>query len=425
MKLISVTRITNVVFAVSVIFAISGSVASAQIPEIELGGYAWSSNIGWISLNCATGGVGGASVCPGSAGPGPKSDYKVTIEEVTGNMTGYAWSSNIGWIRFGGLSGFPTATGNVAQNARVTGTYPNLTMQGWARACAGTDSSANSCDTMANNPDAGGWDGWISLRGTSPNYGVNINNFGSAQYVWGSTVVGWIDMSSRATEAAIRSNLDITAFARTGAAVESNGLVNNVQFSATVTGVPTGVSVPYRLVSGAATPVSGTFSNGTFSNGLTLNGLNFGTTQTATLYLDMPPAVALPGVLIEGIGSNPPEETAGNSRSIPFDLNPAPPVITLTSGTTNTDRVTIRQGETVTLNWSITAESNVSCVAQGNVASNPSITHNAALNNTSNGQFSTNALTSRSEITISCTGATGTTYTRTVFIDMIPGVQEI
>ena len=164
--------------------------AQAQIPSgLEFNGYAWSSNIGWISLNCRTGGAGGSNICG-------TSNYRLVVNPSTRDISGYAWSSNIGWVRFGGLTGtFPGASGNIRQNAHVTGTYPNLSLRGWARACAGTNSYPNNCGSSAVNSVSGGWDGYISLKGN--NYGVSSANFGSAQYVWGGDVVGWVDMSTR------------------------------------------------------------------------------------------------------------------------------------------------------------------------------------------------------------------------------------
>lgn len=166
------------------------AIAAPQVSGIQqnlsLDGYAWSSNIGWVSLNCRTGGVGQSNICA-------TANYRVSIDP-NGNLNGYAWSPNIGWIRFGGLSNFPTGAGTTPANAHFTGTFPDLELTGWARACSGTASPVGTCSDMNNNPAAGGWDGWISLRGSG--YGISTNNFGSPQYAWGSTVVGWLDMSS-------------------------------------------------------------------------------------------------------------------------------------------------------------------------------------------------------------------------------------
>lgn len=160
-------------------------------------GYAWSSNIGWISFNsCANPDVSFPD-CTGST-----QDYGVTYNS-SGVLSGYAWSPNIGWIKFGGLSGFPTGAGTTNANATVTTVNPNAgRFSGWARACAGTlNSSPNeslpgNCTSMTSRTD--GWDGWISLSGTG--YGVSFNpNTGNPEpssYAWGSDVVGWIDFSN-------------------------------------------------------------------------------------------------------------------------------------------------------------------------------------------------------------------------------------
>lgn len=152
----------------------------------ELDGYAWSSNAGWISLNCNTGGTSGGNIC-GTA------NYRVQISS-EGAITGYAWSSNIGWIRFGGLSSFPSGNGTVAVNARAVGTFPALTFEGWARACAGTTSAANTCNTMTARSD--GWDGWISLKGSGYSVVTNATGFNASSFAWGSDVIGWIDASN-------------------------------------------------------------------------------------------------------------------------------------------------------------------------------------------------------------------------------------
>lgn len=176
---------------------------------IELDGYAWSSTIGWISLNCKTGSAAGGNVCA-------TSDYQVVINS-SGNVSGYAWSSNIGWIRFGGLSQYPVDAGNpgidgVATNnpARVTGTYPALTFAGWARACAGTASSADSCNNMTARSD--GWDGWISLKGNT--YSITAQSGGTINgpaYAWGSTNVGWIDMAAQVKWSTVSATLTGTS----------------------------------------------------------------------------------------------------------------------------------------------------------------------------------------------------------------------
>jgi hypothetical protein len=123
----------------------------------NLSGWAWSSNVGWISFNCTN-----TSSC-GTVNYGVNKD-------VSGNLAGYAWSSNIGWIQFGGLSSFPSGGGTQGLNAVMQGS--NLV--GWVRALS----------------YSGDWDGWISLSGSL--YGVSLSSNSYTGYAWGSTVVGWV-----------------------------------------------------------------------------------------------------------------------------------------------------------------------------------------------------------------------------------------
>lgn len=153
-------------FFVAVSFYFLSTNVKAQAPTTAaLDGYAWSSNIGWISFATSTNGNNLATI------------------DSSGNISGFAWSPNIGWVKFGGLSSFPTGGGTVASNAIYDNTTKLIT--GWARACAGTISG--NCTSMTSRSD--GWDGWISLFGTG--YGVNLNS--SPSYAWGGDVVGWVD----------------------------------------------------------------------------------------------------------------------------------------------------------------------------------------------------------------------------------------
>jgi len=150
------------------------SEAFYQTGTTEMNNYAWSSNIGWISM-----GNGG--------------NEQVSIN-TNGTVTGYAWSSNIGWIRFGGLSGFPTGGGTTASNAQLVSTGGgNYQLRGWARACAGAANTA-SC-SGGTHPSAGGWDGWIALSGSNHTVVLSSSGVAAGSYAWGGNVVGWIDMS--------------------------------------------------------------------------------------------------------------------------------------------------------------------------------------------------------------------------------------
>lgn len=146
----------------------------AVTAPIPLNGYAWSDNIGWVSFNCSNN-----NSCADNGGV----DYKVEID--SGYFEGFAWSDNIGWISFeaNDVSGCPSGS----CRAILSGASIN----GWARVI--------SCK---NNPDpgaCGGWDGWISLSGSAPDYGVSVNSDGKFEgYAWSDLAVGWINFKTSA-----------------------------------------------------------------------------------------------------------------------------------------------------------------------------------------------------------------------------------
>lgn len=152
-------------FALSCIIPVGASAAT-------LSGYAWSETIGWISFTPATNGGNTINI------------------DASGNVSGYGWSENIGWVKFGELSNIPSG----GADAKITGS----SFTGWARACAGT--VTGDCNGSSRTD---GWDGWISLSGTSPDYGVTLNPVTGVfdGYAWGSEVVGWLDFSYATTDA--------------------------------------------------------------------------------------------------------------------------------------------------------------------------------------------------------------------------------
>jgi hypothetical protein len=116
-------------------------------------------------------------------------DYGVNVDSLTGDFSGYAWSENIGWIKFDPAGPYPGAPSSSA-----TLNLSTNEVSGWARACAG---AVNPDCTGGTNPDSGGWDGWIKMRGTVPNYGVSLNP-GTKEFLgfaWGSDVIGWISFN--------------------------------------------------------------------------------------------------------------------------------------------------------------------------------------------------------------------------------------
>ncbi len=171
MKFLYLKLVLSLVLAFLPAFAHAGA-------EHNLVGWAWSSNIGWISFNSTndhdpnTAGVQQSGINYGV--------HKSASGDLCGNngcsLPGYAWSPAIGWIQFGGLSSFPSGSGTQGINAAVNGTN----LQGWARALS-YDAS---------------WDGWISLSGAGPSYGVSLFGSTFSGYAWGSDVLGWINFDN-------------------------------------------------------------------------------------------------------------------------------------------------------------------------------------------------------------------------------------
>ncbi len=148
-----------------------------------LSGYAWSSNIGWISFTSANCDAdnngqsdGAVPDCP-SAGT-PMAHYGV-MRATNGNLSGYAWSDKIGWTIFNpSMPPNPPTLPNQSANIPLSGPAT-----GWARA-------------LANDAS---WDGWIKFD-SGGNYGPGVVLGGSdgctlTGYAWGSNVIGWISMS--------------------------------------------------------------------------------------------------------------------------------------------------------------------------------------------------------------------------------------
>jgi hypothetical protein len=199
-------KIGLVILVILAAYSFSNYKEISSAPTDNAKGYAWGADkdgsnptggLGWVSFNCINE--------PGSCGIG--NNYGVNINPTTLDVTGYAWSNNYGWLKFGGLSGFPTATGTVASNAKFVGTYTggnfNGYIQGWARFCSPA-ANPETCSGFVENDKNGGWDGWVSLKSTTaPLYGVNVASNIISGYAWGGNnngknPVGWISFGGTA-----------------------------------------------------------------------------------------------------------------------------------------------------------------------------------------------------------------------------------
>ena len=123
--------LTSIAFVVMFLGAASFA-PQAHASTSDLTGWAWSSNIGWISFNSANNGSGGGS-------------YKVSVDTSTtpAKISGWAWSSNIGWIDFNAADAVVSACG--------TGPTVNITtglVAGWAAVY-----SDGSCIELSSSPN--------------------------------------------------------------------------------------------------------------------------------------------------------------------------------------------------------------------------------------------------------------------------------
>lgn len=220
-------------------------VADAPAPDNNLCGFAWGATsqapdfgVGWISFNrkdCDADGNGQSdgtpSGCPAAGTAIPA--YGVSLDG-SNNLTGYAWSSNIGWVQFGGLSGFPTGGGTTAANASLSGTPTSGTISGWAKVISGDEAEH-------------GWDGWISLKGSTP-YGVTVSSRQFDNFAWGDDVVGWLDFNADGSDGknvrfcdAETLGVELSANPAAGSAP-----LNDVDLTAVVSGTATG-NITYKF----------------------------------------------------------------------------------------------------------------------------------------------------------------------------------
>lgn len=163
----------------------------------NVSGYAWNSNVGWISFNatdCDSDSNGKVDVACGSDNASVNIiDYGVNIDSVTRNFSGYAWSSGVGWISFnrsdtGNPPGQPNNSGNgpIADYNKVSGE-----VKGWAKILS-----------LGDN-------GWIKLRKFSSDvnppgdYGVSIAGGNFSGWAWNANDdvippgggIGWISFN--------------------------------------------------------------------------------------------------------------------------------------------------------------------------------------------------------------------------------------
>jgi hypothetical protein len=141
----------------------------------NLVGWAWSSNIGWVSFNSNL-----PSATPTSV---PCGTYCVSVS-ATGDMSGYAWSSSIGWLSFNAtdISGCPGATAPKVTNGVVSG---------WARFLTGKDRT-DGWDGCVELADSGAGALHPSQAGSNKGVYMDPTTGTFSGFAWGSDVVGWL-----------------------------------------------------------------------------------------------------------------------------------------------------------------------------------------------------------------------------------------
>lgn len=166
-------------------------------------GWAWSENIGWISFNCANPELP-APRCIGA------NNYGVNIDPVTGLFSGRAYSEHIGYITFNSQAPNDELRGCPVNPCEARLDTNNGQISGWARALTPLGADARASQPGDDNPQRGGWDGWIKLRGAAQNgavYGVFYDDSFPANprlsgWAWGGddinseAVIGWISFNA-------------------------------------------------------------------------------------------------------------------------------------------------------------------------------------------------------------------------------------
>jgi hypothetical protein len=228
-----------------------------------LAGWAWSSNIGWVSFNSLD--KDNSNANGNAIGGGP---YDVSVDS-SGNLGGYAWSSNVGWISFN--------PADVSDCTNASKAYINMadgSVTGFARVISGKGRTD-------------GWNGCIELSG--PNHlsaspkltgnavstqGVSYNSDTGilSGFAWGDVNVGWLQFSPNVTDHPVCVNADGSPCPSGGGGItatcsiaQTSYTLSSGQSSATVVATVSGYSggtAPYATTSATTFTLSaGTYNS--------------------------------------------------------------------------------------------------------------------------------------------------------------------
>ncbi|MFA6476550.1 MAG: hypothetical protein WCV68_04035 [Candidatus Paceibacterota bacterium] len=150
-----------------------GVMAETTVTGIELRGWSWSSNTGWLSFNSKD-------------LSSPSGVYAVTMSSTTGALSGYAWSSSLGWIKFD-----PSLSGPSGNDTPYGAKLVDPDLKGWARACSVFIGSCSG--NLRPDTERGGWDGWIKMINVKLATNASGGKYFSG-YAWGDLNLGWINL---------------------------------------------------------------------------------------------------------------------------------------------------------------------------------------------------------------------------------------
>ena len=328
---------------------------SASSTYGNIHGFAWSSTIGWLSLNCAEGGPSGNDIC--SASP-----YGVTATASTTHapLSGYAWSDGLGWVSFNSV------------DTSVCGDAPDLQFSthkitGWARVLSGSGSSgADGCIKMSDS--------------AAPSYGVTYNPYeysvsdphNLTGYAWGSTSVGWLNFDA---------------------------LWQTDPVSATLTGVAAGTTLPpassvtidsdgystshVNLAWTVASASSCTATGGTGTDGWTTVSFGTGAPVSGSITVDLSPNnTPAPIIYIYNISCASMDGTDPATSTVTVTLNGLSPDVIMTGqaagGTPvsypSTVNLNAGDSHSVTLAWSTPTETSCTTAVDSTVSPVPDMT---------------------------------------------------
>jgi len=183
----------------------------------NVSGFAWNSNIGWISFNSIDCDVDGDGTYEGASedgGPAPNGcptsgsvhNYGVYIDSVTGDISGFAWSENVGWISFNRNTSYCAGGDNIGKACSVAGDCPSSSCGGSSNGVTG-DPQTTPYNTGSGaiakydsvNHTIDGWakilsmgdDGWVSLNCTNDGDTCGTSDYGISADVIKEELVGW------------------------------------------------------------------------------------------------------------------------------------------------------------------------------------------------------------------------------------------